>query len=61
MLHLYIWPQGHNTIQAKYDNMRFACWITKAMDTHLFLSHSKCGYANAPEYHVIACVLLSLS
>jgi len=37
--------------------MRFACWITKATDTHsefvmlsAFYGHN--GYANAPEYYV---------
>jgi hypothetical protein len=45
--------------QATDDNiirrMRFACWITKATDTHsqyviLIPSDGKNGYANAPQY-----------
>jgi len=37
---------------------RFACWITKAIDTHpeyeiLLLVHGNNGYANAPRCYVI--------
>jgi hypothetical protein len=46
--------------QATDDNiiqrMRFACWITKATDTHseyvIRLCHGNNGYANAPQYYV---------
>ena len=31
--------------------MRFACWITKATDTHSCVA--KNGYANAPQRHVL--------
>jgi hypothetical protein len=37
--------------------MRFACWITKATDTHseyvILLFHDNNGYANAAQYYVI--------
>ena len=49
--------------QATGDNiirgMRFACWITKATDTHtenmlyLLLVRVDSGYANAPECYVV--------
>jgi hypothetical protein len=48
--------------QATVDNiirrMRFACWITKATDTHseciiFLLFHCKNGYANAPQCSLI--------
>jgi hypothetical protein len=47
--------------QATDDNiirrMRFACWITKATDTHseyvILLSQYNKAYANAPECYVI--------
>jgi hypothetical protein len=48
--------------QATDDNiirrMRFACWISKATDTHsecviLLLFHGNNGYANAPQCYVI--------
>jgi len=48
--------------RATYDNIirriRFACWITKATDTHwelqcLLLFHGKNGYGNVPQYGVI--------
>jgi hypothetical protein len=50
--------------QATDDNiirrMRFACWITKATDTHseyeiqyFLLFHGNSGYANAPECYII--------
>jgi len=48
--------------QATDDNitrrMRFACWITKATDTHsesviLTAFHSNNGQANAPQYFII--------
>jgi hypothetical protein len=45
--------------------MRFACWITKATDTHseyviLTVLHDNNGYANAPQCYVytyIACLV----
>jgi hypothetical protein len=39
--------------------MRFACWITKATDTHseyvicIAFFHGNNGYANAPQSHAI--------
>ena len=52
--------------QAAGDNvirrMRFACWITKATDTHsefviLMIFHSNNGYANAPYcYFIVHCL-----
>jgi hypothetical protein len=37
--------------------MRFACWVTKATDTHseyvILLLHGNSGYANAPQCYVI--------
>jgi hypothetical protein len=55
--------------QATDDNiirrMRFACWTTKATDTHfeyvILLFHGNIGYANAPQWYVythIACPVL---
>jgi len=46
-------PQYDNVIRC----MRYACWITKATDTHsehiiLMLSHGNNGYANAPQCYV---------
>ena len=33
--------------------MRFACWITKATDTHTLLFHSNSDFANALQCYVI--------
>jgi hypothetical protein len=50
-----------NTVQAMYDNiiqhMNFACWVTKATDTHseyviLLLSNAYDSYANALQCYV---------
>jgi hypothetical protein len=48
--------------------VRFACWITKATDTHseyviLFPFHDSNGYSNGPLYNVIRtlCVVLTLT
>jgi len=43
----------HATCDSVRRCVRYACWITKATDTHsehiiLMLSHGNNGYANAP-------------
>jgi hypothetical protein len=52
----------HGELRLKIDNiigcMRFACWITKATDTHLeyvilIAFRGKDGYANTPQCCVI--------
>ena len=48
---------GQATDGEMAQRMRFACWITKATDTHseyviLLLFHRNNSYANAPQYYV---------
>jgi hypothetical protein len=57
-----MWNNGR-TEEATHDyiirRMRFACWITKATETHtqtmqyVSLFAGKNGYANTPQYYVI--------
>ena len=46
--------------------MRFACWVTKTIDTHsdyviITVFHGKNGYANAPQNYVISTCLVTAS
>jgi len=56
-----VWEKYGRVRHATYDNvircMRYACWISKAKDTHsehiiLMLSHGDNGYANVPQCYV---------
>jgi hypothetical protein len=64
-----MWKKYGTARQATDDNiirrMRFACWVTKATDTHseyvivyALLFHSNNGYKKAPQYYVIRTLLL---
>jgi len=50
---------------SKIRSMHYACWITKATDTHseyaILLQHGNNGYANAPQCYVCSAFSLLLS